>query len=60
MASSGELDQMIRELKYQGRIAHARVLGVLLAQAVRECGAPLPELLVPVPLHPARRAAHRL
>jgi ComF family protein len=48
------IDQMIRELKYQGRIAHARVLGVLLAQAVRKCGAELPELLVPVPLHPAR------
>jgi ComF family protein len=48
------VDQMIRELKYQGRIAHARVLGVLLAQAVRERDAPLPALLVPVPLHPAR------
>lgn len=48
------VDQMIRELKYQGRIAHARVLGVLLAQAARERDAPLPALLVPVPLHPAR------
>ena len=48
------VDQMIRELKYQGRIAHARVLGVLLAEAARECGAPLPKWLVPVPLHPAR------
>ena len=48
------VDQMIRELKYQGRIAHARVLGVLLAEAALECGVPLPKLLVPVPLHPAR------
>ena len=48
------VDQMIRELKYQGRIAHARVLGVLLAEAALACGAPLPKLLVPVPLHPAR------
>ncbi len=48
------VDQMIRELKYQGRIAHARVLGVLLAEAARARGSPLPRLLVPVPLHPAR------
>jgi ComF family protein len=48
------IDQMIRELKYQGVIANARVLGVLLAQRVRERAAPLPGLLVPVPLHPAR------
>jgi ComF family protein len=48
------VDQMIRDLKYRGRIAHARVLGVLLAEAARERAAPLPRLLVPVPLHPAR------
>jgi len=48
------VDQLIRELKYQGVISNARVLGVLLAQRVRERAAPLPGLLVPVPLHPAR------
>jgi len=48
------VDQMIRDLKYQGRIAHARMLGVLLAEAARERVAMLPRLLVPVPLHPAR------
>ena len=48
------VDHLIRELKYQGHIAHARVLGVLLAQVVRERGVPLPRLLIPVPLHPAR------
>ena len=48
------VDQMIRELKYQGVIANARVLGVLLAQQARQRVAPLPGLLVPVPLHPAR------
>jgi len=48
------VDDMIRRLKYQGAIAHARVFGVLLAEKVRLKGGPLPSLLVPVPLHPAR------
>ena len=48
------VDEMIRRLKYSGVIANARVLGVLLAQAVRERGEALPRLLVPVPLHAAR------
>ena len=48
------VDDMIRRLKYQGVIANARVFGVLLAQAARRSGKPLPRLLVPVPLHPAR------
>jgi ComF family protein len=47
-------DDLIRQLKYHGRYANARVLGVLLAQAVAERPAPLPRLLVPVPLHVAR------
>jgi predicted amidophosphoribosyltransferase len=47
-------DDLIRQLKYHGVYANARVLGVLLAQAVDECAAPLPRLLVPVPLHTAR------
>jgi ComF family protein len=48
------VDELIRRLKYQGIIAHARVLGVLLAQVARQRGDELPALLVPVPLHPAR------
>jgi ComF family protein len=47
-------DELIRDLKYRGITPNARVLGVLLAQAVQQCGAPLPRLLVPVPLHDAR------
>jgi ComF family protein len=47
-------DDLIRDLKYRGAFANARVLGVLLAQAIRERGVPLPYLLVPVPLHNAR------
>ncbi|MEJ0086177.1 MAG: ComF family protein [Pseudomonadota bacterium] len=63
LRSAGELfafrfeypvDDLIRRLKYQGALANARVLGVLLAQAACECDAPLPRLLVPVPLHIAR------
>lgn len=48
------VDHLIRELKYQGVTAHARVLGELLARAVRERGDALPKLLLPVPLHRAR------
>jgi ComF family protein len=47
-------DEMIKRLKYEGAATHARVLGYLLAQAVRARGEPLPKLLVPVPLHEAR------
>jgi ComF family protein len=49
------IDQLIRDLKYQGVLPNARVLGVLLAAAVRERGGDLPGLLLPVPLHPARQ-----
>jgi ComF family protein len=48
------VDDMIRRLKYHGAVEHARVLGVVLAAAARDRAAPLPRLLVPVPLHAAR------
>jgi ComF family protein len=48
------VDELIRRLKYHGAIAHARVLGVLLAEVVRERGDSMPALLVPVPLNAAR------
>jgi ComF family protein len=48
------VDGLIRRLKYHRVLANARVLGVLLADAARQRAAPLPKLLVPVPLHPAR------
>jgi ComF family protein len=47
-------DDLIRQLKYHGVYANARVLGVLLAHAAEERAAPLPRLLVPVPLHVGR------
>jgi ComF family protein len=48
------VDEMIRQLKYHRELAHARVLGVLLAEVVQGRARPLPRLLVPVPLHAAR------
>lgn len=47
-------DLLIRELKYSGVTAHARVFGELLARAVRERRDQLPKLLLPVPLHRVR------
>src|SRR5262245_18386769 len=38
------VDELIRQLKYQGVIANARVLGVLLAQVARSRDRPLPRL----------------
>ncbi len=45
---------LIGAAKFRGRLASARLLGQLLAEAVRVRGTALPEVLVPVPLHPAR------
>jgi ComF family protein len=54
MSYAPPADELIRDLKYRGITPYARVLGVLLAQAVDEHAAALPRLLVPVPLHDAR------
>ena len=48
------VDELIRRLKYSAVLENARVLGELLAQAVRARQATLPRLLIPVPLHDAR------
>jgi ComF family protein len=48
------VDLMITGLKFQGELGFARVLGTLLAQAVRERGTPLPQCLIPMPLHGSR------
>jgi ComF family protein len=51
------LDGIIHSLKYDGALANARVLGVLLGKAaVMEQRYANVDLLVPVPLHPARLA----
>jgi ComF family protein len=48
------VDEMITGLKFQGELGFARVLGTLLAQALRKRGAPLPDLIIPMPLHLSR------
>jgi ComF family protein len=45
------VDFMIRQLKFGGDRSFARTLGILLAEARLACGEPLPDLIVPVPLH---------
>lgn len=44
---------LITRLKFHGRLAHARLLGDLLAQRVAASDVDRPALIVPVPLHPA-------
>ena len=45
------LDHLIRGLKYHGRVAQGRLLGNLLAREIgSQRTAPLPQLLIPVPL----------
>jgi len=51
------LDHLVHALKYRGQLATARVLGTLLARSLR--GFRLQDeidVIVPVPLHPARHA----
>ena len=48
------VDFLIRGLKFNGRLSHARLLGELFAAALVERNAPLPDCIVPVPLHPLR------
>ncbi|MGE5154249.1 MAG: ComF family protein [Bdellovibrio bacteriovorus] len=47
---------LVGAAKFRGRLNAARLLGQVLAEAVRGAGEPLPEVLVPVPLHRARLA----
>lgn len=48
------LDGLVHRFKYGGRLELARALGLLLAEHIEQRPAPLPELLVPVPLHRRR------
>ena len=48
------VDQMITRLKFHGDLAFARVLGTLLARARHASNQPLPECVVPLPLHRSR------
>jgi ComF family protein len=48
------VDFLIRGLKFTGRLSHARLLGELFAATLAERNAPLPDCIIPVPLHPLR------
>lgn len=47
------IDRLISRLKYRGKLQGARILGALLAEFVRG-RSELPELIIPMPLHPRR------
>jgi len=48
------VDHLIQDLKFHARLGLARDLGRRLAQAVQARGAPLPDVVLAVPLHPSR------
>lgn len=48
------ITRLILELKFNQNLAHARVLGELLAEKILRQKLPLPKLIIPVPLHPQR------
>lgn len=50
------VDWLLQGLKFHGRLSAARLLGHLLGEALAARGTGLPDLIVPVPLHPARLA----
>ena len=49
------VDVLIRRLKFNQQLQYARLLGHLLATAVRSGCQSLPSALIPVPLHPRRQ-----
>lgn len=51
------VSHLISRLKYAGRLVHAPVLGELLTAAVSAHPGPLPDLILPVPLHDRRLGA---
>lgn len=49
-------DSLIAGLKYHRQLAHTSVLSQLLLEAIQAADRPLPQLILPVPLHPLRLA----
>jgi len=45
---------LLKDFKFGGRLAQGRLLGELFAAALAERNDPLPDCIVPVPLHPQR------
>jgi ComF family protein len=50
----GEIERLVRRFKFNGDLAAGRLLADLLARRLAAVGAPRPDLVVPVPLHPRR------
>ncbi len=48
------LDHLLQQLKFNRRLVNARLLAALMAEAIGHQGQRLPDLIVPVPLHPRR------
>lgn len=48
------IDRLVIGLKFHAQLTHARVLGTLMAAHIAARGTPLPDLIVPMPLHPIR------
>lgn len=48
------LDHLLLGLKFSRQLLHARLLGGLLADAIVADGGELPDVILPMPLHPAR------
>lgn len=48
------LDALVKRLKFHGDLHFARLLGELMAEDLAEAAEPLPEVIVPVPLHAMR------
>jgi ComF family protein len=46
--------RLIHQLKFNQKLAYSRLLGGLLVDAVSGHGTPLPDCILPVPLHPRR------
>ncbi len=51
------VDHLLRTLKFHDRLAHARLLGELLAGCLATRADPLPEMVIPMPLHHTRLRA---
>lgn len=49
------VQQQIHALKYHAAFMHAHLLGRLFAESLAARGAPLPDVVLPVPLHPWRQ-----
>lgn len=48
------LDHLIGNLKFHGRLSHGRLLAELLGRYLQQRQEQLPQLIIPVPLHPSR------